>query len=438
MESINKKILLLSSGDVNGAYEAIYRLGKHFVSQGYQVKMLVKKKTKPDSFIITYTDVKNTYKRKNLFQRFIIKIKKEFFEKKEVTKVKYDANYDFISTNETSINVSENSIIKLIGFTPDIIYSGMTDGFMNSTDLLNLQQVTKAQVYNITVDMNHFTGGCHFAWDCKGYIEGCSNKCPAIVSEYGKDIPKRNFDTKLKNAIQGNFKILAGSSWTLKQAQESKIYKNQDVIYNVNSLIDLTLFNIKNKDISKRIFELDKDKFYILMGCQNAKAKRKGFEYLVESLKILEKKLSPIEKSKIEVIIVSRDVSEAFDEIPFMKKHIDYIKDYRLLALLYQSVDVFVNSSIEDSGPLMVSEALACGTPVVGFDMGVVNNLVVTDFNGYKAKLKDSHDLANGMKRIFDLSESEYNIFSKNAFKMIEEFSSMESADKIFNKIHSN
>jgi glycosyltransferase involved in cell wall biosynthesis len=172
------------------------------------------------------------------------------------------------------------------------------------------------------------------------------------------------------------------------------------------------------------------------MGCQNAKDKRKGFDYLVESLKILEKRLSPSEKSKIEVIIVSRDVSEAFDEIPFIKKHIDYIKDYRLLALLYQSVDVFVNSSIEDSGPLMVSEALACGTPVVGFDMGIVNNLVITDFNGYKAKLKDSEDLANGMKQIFNLSESEYDNFSRNAFKMIEKFSSMESADKIFDEIH--
>ena len=173
------------------------------------------------------------------------------------------------------------------------------------------------------------------------------------------------------------------------------------------------------------------------MGCQNAKAKRKGFEYLVESLKILEKKLSPNEKSKIEVIIVSRDVSGAFDEIPFSKKHIDYIKDYRLLALLYQAVNVFVNSSIEDSGPLMVSEALASGTPVVGFDMGVVNNLVVTDFNGYKAKLKNNEDLANGIKKIFNLSESEYDNFSNNAFKTVEEFSSMESADKIFNKIHS-
>ena len=70
--------------------------------------------------------------------------------------------------------------------------------------------------------------------------------------------------------------------------------------------------------------------------------------------------------------------------------------------------------------------------------MGVVNNLVVTDFNGYKAKLKNNEDLANGIKKIFNLSESEYDNFSNNAFKTVEEFSSMESADKIFNKIHSN
>lgn len=436
MESIKKKILLLSTGDVNGAYEAIYRLAKHFVLQGHHVKMLVKTKTKSDDFIVVYSDIINPYKRKSIFERIFIKIKGKLNKKKTAPKITYDYNYDFISVDETSVNVSARRIIDLVGFVPDFIYSGMTDNFMNSTDLLHLQQFTEAQVYNITVDMNHFTGGCHFAWDCKGYIDGCSSNCPAIVSKHGKGIPKRNFDIKLSNAKKGNFKILAGSGWTLKQAQESKIYKNQDVIYNVNSLIDLKLFNNQNRDIAKRIFNLDNDKFYILMGCQNAKAKRKGFEYLVESLKILDKGLSPSEKSKIEVIIVSTDVSEAFDEIPFLKKHIDYIKDYRLLVLLYQSANVFVNSSIEDSGPLMVSEALACGTPVVGFDMGVVNNLVVTDFNGYKAKLKDSEDLANGIKKIFNLSESEYVNFSENAFKTVEEFSSMESANKIFNTIH--
>jgi glycosyltransferase involved in cell wall biosynthesis len=194
------------------------------------------------------------------------------------------------------------------------------------------------------------------------------------------------------------------------------------------------LFNNKNRDIAKRIFELEEDKFYILMGCQNAKAKRKGFEYLVESLKILDKNLSADVKNRIEVIIVSRDVSESFDEIPFSKKHIDFIKDYRLLALLYQAVDVFVNSSIEDSGPLMVSEALACGTPVVGFDMGVVNNMVITDFNGYKAILKDSADLANGIKSILELTPEAYKEYSENAVKQVEQFSSLEAVGTILRR----
>ena len=53
-------------------------------------------------------------------------------------------------------------------------------------------------------------------------------------------------------------------------------------------------------------------------------------------------------------------------------------------------------------------------------------------------KLKDNEDLANGIKKIFNLSESEYDNFSNNAFKTVEEFSSMESADKIFNTIHNS
>ena len=433
MESINKKILLLSSGDVNGAYEAIYRLGKHFVSQGYQVKMLVKKKTKPDSFIITYTDVKNTYKRKNIWQRIFMKIKREFIEKNEVSKVKYDPNYDFISIDETSVNVSVKRIVDLVGFIPDDIYSGMTDNFMNSTDLLNLQQVTKAQVYNIAVDMNHFTGGCHFAWDCKGYIEGCSSKCPAILSDEGKDFPKRNFETKLKNAKNGNFKIIGMSQWTVNQAKKSYIYSDQNEYLNVNSLIDTSLFHPKNKDIAKRIFDMKDDTFYILMGCQHANSKRKGFEFLLSALQNLEKKLTEEQKNRVEVLIVSRSMANTFNEIPFQKKHVDYINDYRLLALLYQATDVFVNSSIEDSGPMMVSEALACGTPVVGFDMGVVSNMVISGYNGYKAKLKDSEDLANGIKTIFELSPEDYKEYSTNAVKQVVQYSSLNAVDKILN-----
>jgi glycosyltransferase involved in cell wall biosynthesis len=131
-------------------------------------------------------------------------------------------------------------------------------------------------------------------------------------------------------------------------------------------------------------------------------------------------------------------VSESFSEIPFAKKQVDYIKDYRLLSLLYQASDVFVNSSIEDSGPMMVSEALACGTPVVGFDMGVVTNMVINDYNGYKAILKDSNDLSIGIEKIFKLSEVDYQKYSDNAVKQVEEFSSMEYLKILLNDILNN
>ena len=162
---------------------------------------------------------------------------------------------------------------------------------------------------------------------------------------------------------------------------------------------------------------------------------RKGFDYFLESLKILESCISEEQRTRIVIVVVSRDIHSGFEGINFEKKVIDYITDYRLLILLYQAIDLFVNSSVEDGGPMMVSEALACGTPVVGFDMGVVNNLVINDFNGYKAELMSAPDLSAGIKKIFELSKMEALNYSVNAEAIINEQSSFEYASKIFNEI---
>lgn len=434
MEIIKKKILLLSTGDVNGAYEAIYKLAHLFIGEGHTVCMLVKKRTKNEKFIVQYLKVK---KRHSIFYRVLLKIKNKLKHilGQKAKPVHFDAKYSFISKDETQENIIAENVISQIGFVPNFIITGMTDAFINSTDLLNLYKLTQAKIYNITVDMNHFTGGCHYAWDCDGYIKGCSEKCPAILGGNNRDLAKINFETKLKNAQEGKFEIIPGSGWTLKQAKESKIYKDQKAFYNINSLIDTKLFNAGNNDIAKRIFDFDNSKFYILAGCQNANDPRKGFSYFVEALKILETQLSDEQKERVVIVIVSHTVPEEFESLKFKKQKINYITDYRLLVVLYQAIDLFINASVEDAGPMMVSEALACGTPVVGFDMGVVNNMVINHFNGYKAILKDSNDLAEGIEEILKLSKEEYNQYSVNALKQVEEYSSFEYATKIFNEI---
>jgi glycosyltransferase involved in cell wall biosynthesis len=432
---MSKKVLILSTGDVNGAYEAMYKVAHIMKNMGHEVVMCVKQKTKNEDFIKTYKFQTSSKIQKGLITRIITKIKNKLVPVQLPRTINTDRKYSFLSKDELTENIHVESLLKTIGFTPDFIFTGMTIDFLNSTDLLNIYNATKAKIYNITVDMNHFTGGCHFSWGCEGYIRGCDENCPAITKEDEKVTAKNNFDRKYSNAQKANFQIIAGSGLTLEQAKKSKIYKDQKTIYNINSLIDTTLLNDRNKSIAKQIFSLSNECFYILTGAQNMEDPRKGFSYLLEALEILDKELPMEQKDKIVLLVVSNSVNEEFKRVTFKKQKIDYIKDYRLLSLLYQAADIFINSSIEDSGPMMVSEALACGTPVVGFDTGVVMNMVIDDYNGYKAPLKDSRKLAEGIRKIFEMNKDSYKTFSKNAVRQVEEFSSYEYAEEIFTNI---
>lgn len=421
-----KNILLVATQDYDGAGEAMLKLAK-ILSTDNNVALLVKVKTKADKFIYEYNYSRYQIYRKKIIDKYLSLVNENS---------NFDGNYSFFATNEEKKNVEASKIVKIIGFVPDIIFNGWTSDFMNSTDFLNLHLYTKAKVFNVTLDMNHFTGGCHYAWDCNKYIDGCDSGCPALLLNKDKKVALRNFKRKMENARKGDFKIIAASGWTLKQAQESKIYKNQEIIHNINSLIDTEIMNNNCRNIAKQIFGLDNKYIYILAGCKDATQLRKGFNYLVEGLNLLHQKLDGNLSKKIKIIVVTdKKDSSSFDLIPFEKQYVAFIKDYRLLSLLYQAADIYVNTSIEDSGPMMVSEALACGTPVVGFDMGVVNNMVINNYNGYKASLKNSSDLANGINEILNLTTEEYLIYSQNAVLSVANYSSFEYGKRVIDQV---
>ncbi|PQA94340.1 hypothetical protein B0A69_07670 [Chryseobacterium shigense] len=437
---MKKKILVLSTGDVNGAYEAMYKVAHILKNMGHEVVLCVRNKTKTDDFIKPYIHVQNVPppEKRSFIEKVVRKIKASLTQSKPHLPAKKklitDGKYSFLSKDEITENIHVDSLLKSVGFIPEYIFTGMTIDFLNSTDLFNIYTATQAKMYNITVDMNHFTGGCHFSWGCEGYVNNCDH-CPAIPEESQKLVAKDNLQRKYDNAQKAFFQIIAGSGLTLEQAKKSKIYRDQEIIYNVNSLIDTTLLNDKNKNIAKAVFSLSEDHFYILTGAQNMEDPRKGFKYLIEALEVLDRQLPEELKKRICILVVSNSINEEFDRIHFKKQKIDYIKDYRLLSLLYQATDVYINTSIEDSGPMMVSEALACGTPVIGFDTGVVTNMVIDDYNGYKIPMKDSRKLAEGIQKIFELNKDQYAAFSKNAVRQVQEFSSYEYAENIFTKI---
>ena len=86
-------------------------------------------------------------------------------------------------------------------------------------------------------------------------------------------------------------------------------------------------------------------------------------------------------------------------DLKLPQKHFGRV-DYTVLNKLYAAADVVVIPSIEDSGPLMTSEVLMTGTPVVAFDTGIASELISKEY-GYLATIGDSVDLASGIHFVY-------------------------------------
>ena len=104
------------------------------------------------------------------------------------------------------------------------------------------------------------------------------------------------------------------------------------------------------------------------------------------------------------------------------KKKISYdfypsINDEKKLIKFYQKSDFFINQSIQDAGPTMVSESLACGIPVISFDVGMSKDLIKNDFNGYLIKTKSSISLGNIIKRCVFINKKKMIEMRKNSRK---------------------
>jgi glycosyltransferase involved in cell wall biosynthesis len=73
---------------------------------------------------------------------------------------------------------------------------------------------------------------------------------------------------------------------------------------------------------------------------------------------------------------------------------------------VYSAADVFVLPSHAENMPQTVVESLACGTPVVAFDVGGVPEIVRPGETGLLARLRDVEHLAEQLRWMADHRET--------------------------------
>lgn len=352
-------------------------------------------------------------------------------------KIKSNPNYHFNNKCENTNLLFAKNILKQVSFNPDFIILYWVNDTINSKTIYQLSKLSGAAILWYFMDMAPLTGGCHYAWDCEGYKRKCGN-CPALNSTNEKDLSWKNLAKKKFFLSQTNLISIAPTEWIYKQTKESMLFKGGK-IYKISLAKSTEVFKPYNKQIARKSFDLPSCKKVVFWGATTFSQKRKGVKYLLEALKHLKENFSASNYDKeILLLIAGNHNSKMFEHLPFDFKYVGMLDNGKELATAYQAADIFICPSIEDTGPLMINESIMCGIPVVSFDMGVAPDLVHNRKTGYRAKLKDSIDLANGINSILSLNALEYTKMSKNCRELGLKLCSPSVQSQAFDKLFKN
>ena len=269
----------------------------------------------------------------------------------------------------------------------------INQGFLSLAGIRKILASGKPVVWTMH-DMWPATGICHYAHDCGKILTGCGD-CPLLPGQSSNDLAARVWRKKERLLQKGKISFVACSQWLEKAARESALLKDQEVT-NIPNAIDTRVFRPTDRKQARRQLGLPEEGKVILFVSQRVTDERKGLRYLTEAVAMLAEQ-HPELRQTATVVILGGHAEEVESQLALPSKSLGYVNDEQTLVSVYNAADVFVLPSLEDNLPNTIMEAMACGVPCVGFNVGGIPEMIDHEKTGYVAEPRNSADLARGL-----------------------------------------
>lgn len=280
----------------------------------------------------------------------------------------------------------------------DVINLHWVRGLISTGQIRALAAVSGAAVVWTLMDLAPFTGGCHYSHGCQKYRDRCG-ACPRIASGHDYDLSRITWQRRADNLRNLELVVIGGNQWILDRAAESSIMRHAR-FEKIPLPLDLDIFRPFDQVVARHVLGLPTEPWIIFLAAQKLNQVRKGFAHALDALRAMRAEsgeTASINGRDVLVVTAGRADPATLQSIPYPHRHLGRLDDDRSLALGYQAADLFLCPSIEDAGPMMVSESLACGIPVVAYDVGSAQEWIANSERGYVATLGDPRDLGHGM-----------------------------------------
>jgi glycosyltransferase involved in cell wall biosynthesis len=402
------RVLHLSTFHLSGgAGVAAARLNQALGRSGIESDVLVDHPSREESHVHTfrtgYLGRKLTWLRFSLERLYFL-----MFEKNK------EVRFSF-SPARIGADVSIHPLVR----QADIIHLHWVNfGYLSTDGLANILRLGKQVVWTFH-DMWPMTGGCHHSGTCDHYEHACGN-CKFLRTSEENDLSHQVWQRKKDAFAAGQFSAVACSSWLGNRAQQSSLLTGFD-IRSIPNPIDTTVFVPKDKRLARKALSLNPDKEYILFAAAKVKAPGKGYDFFRQAIERILQANRGLSKD-FELIVFGQANPDLAADFSAKINFLGYLNDTEQITNAYCAASVFVTSSLEENLPNTIMEAMACGTPCVGFDVGGIPEMIDHLINGYVSDYKSIESLSTGIEWVLS-HNSDGHLSAQARQKVVDNYS---------------
>lgn len=359
-------ILLVNTSQYGGAGIACSRLHTALYEEGFDSQLLVKSGAGNRIYALPQNDhdcgyEKLCYKIDFFLKELKIRRRKSALQTEFLafTENRYKEGLEFFSMPHSDIDVTRSNCYQ----RADIVNLHWVSNFLDCRSFFKKNK--KPLVWTLH-DMNPFLNGNHYSESYSG-INADGFLIPRVISDQEK-----RFSSLVRKEKQRIFKnegddifFVCLCSWMQRELANSEHFsKNASAI--IENSIDTSVYRRRDKQFARELLGLPLDIPLFLYVADSLDNNRKGLPFLVRAMERINLK---------DALFCSIGNGTASSTI----LHLGFITDQRMMSILYSAADAFIIPSIEDNTPNSILESLCCGTPVIGFPVGGIPDLVDLD-----------------------------------------------------------
>lgn len=306
----------------------------------------------------------------------------------------------------------------------DIVHLHWINNEMMS--IADISRISKPLIWTLH-DMWAFCGAEHYTEDYRWRDTYNNKNRPKYES--GFDLNRWTWQRKLK-LWKKPIHIVAPSHWLAECARSSVIMHDWPISVIPNAL-DVNCWKPVEKKLARNLLNLPDNCPLLAFGAiGGGRDPRKGMDLLIKALDHLRG-----EYQDLQLLVFGQNQPKELPDLGFPVHYIGHLHDTLSLRVLYSAADAMVVPSRQEAFGQTASEAHACGTPVIAFDVCGLPDIVEHKQSGWLAKPFDTEDLARGIKWVLD-DQYRYDFLSKRAREIATEKFSFSVISDLYIKLY--